>query len=124
MLYSIKLYIGITKSRYFALSISVLFILLMQLIKGAQFLNITPLFLSSVCLAAALSPSPAIVILPLTIMYASLLLQRLYFSIVVLNLIWLFVLYVSLDSPFISTHFFVQNLDGRFDALSNKVIIL
>ena len=59
----------------------------MQLIKGAQFLNITPLFLSSVCLAAALSPSPAIVILPLTIMYASLLLQRLYFSIVVLNLI-------------------------------------
>ena len=35
-----------------ALSISVLFILLMHLTNGAQFLNITPLSLSSACLAA------------------------------------------------------------------------
>ena len=39
--YSIKLYIAITMSIYCALSISVLFILLLQLVNGAQFLNIT-----------------------------------------------------------------------------------
>ena len=55
-----------------ALSTCVLFISLMQIIKGAQFLNATPLSLSSACLAAALSPSPVIVILPLTRIYASL----------------------------------------------------
>ena len=44
----------------------------MQLIKGAQFLNATPLFLSSACLAAASAPAPVIVILPLTRIYASL----------------------------------------------------
>ena len=40
-----------------ALSISILFVSLLQLVKGAQFLNITPLFLSSAYLAAALSPA-------------------------------------------------------------------
>ena len=50
---------------------SVLFILLMHLVKGTQFLNIAPLFLSSNCLAAASSPAPVIVIVPLTNMYAS-----------------------------------------------------
>ena len=55
-----------------ALSICVLFISLMQLINGAQFLNATPLSLSSACLAAASAPSPAIVIVPLTRIYASL----------------------------------------------------
>ena len=55
-----------------ALSTCVLFISLMQIIKGAQFLNATPLSLSSACRAAALSPSPVIVILPLTRIYASL----------------------------------------------------
>ena len=44
-----------------ALSICALFISLMQLMNGAQFLNATPLSLSS-CLAAALSPAPVIVI--------------------------------------------------------------
>ena len=39
---------------------------------GAQFLNITPLFISSACLAAASFSAPVIVILPLTSMYASL----------------------------------------------------
>ena len=55
---------------YSALSIWVLFILLMQLVNGAQFLNITFLF---VLFAAA--PSAAVlltVIFPLTSIYASL----------------------------------------------------
>ena len=55
-----------------ALSICLLLISLIQLINGAQFLNITPLFLSSACLAAASFPAPAIVIFPLTRIYASL----------------------------------------------------
>ena len=54
-----------------ALSISVLLISLLQLINGAQFLNITTLLLSSTCLASASSSTPVIVILPLTSMYAS-----------------------------------------------------
>ena len=43
----------ITTSMSIALCISVLFILLLQLVNGAQFLNITSLFLSPACLAAA-----------------------------------------------------------------------
>ena len=52
----------------------------MHLVNGAEFLNVTPLFLSSACLAAynctsvlpAGGPaSPVIVIVPLTCMYAS-----------------------------------------------------
>ena len=49
-----------------ALSTSVLFISLMQLVKGAQFLNVTPLSLSSACLAVVSAPAPVIVIVPLT----------------------------------------------------------
>ena len=56
----------------FALSICVLFISLMQLINGAQFLNATPLSLPSACLAAASSPAPVIVIIPQTNAYTSL----------------------------------------------------
>ena len=41
-----------------ALSTCVLFISLIQLVKGAQFLNATPLSLSSACLAAASAPAP------------------------------------------------------------------
>ena len=55
---------------YFALSKSVLFILLMQLVNGAQFLDIT--FLLSLFASA---PSAAVlltVIFPLTSIYASL----------------------------------------------------
>ena len=55
-----------------ALSMCVLFISLMQLIKGAQFLNAAPLSLPSACLAAASAPLPLIVIVPLTRIYASL----------------------------------------------------
>ena len=50
---------------------SVLFILLMHLVNGAQFLNVTPLSLSSACLAAASSPAPVIFIAPFTSMYES-----------------------------------------------------
>ena len=52
-----------------ALSICVLFFPLMQLMNGAQFLNATPLSLSSPCLAAASSPALVIFILPLTRIY-------------------------------------------------------
>ena len=47
-----------------ALSICVLFISLMHLIKGVQFLNDTPLSLSSACLTAASAPLPLISIVP------------------------------------------------------------
>ena len=67
----IKLYIGITISISWALSLSVLFILLMYLVNGAQFLNITPLFLSYNCFAVSLSPASVIAIVPFTSMYAS-----------------------------------------------------
>ena len=67
-----KLCIGITTLRYFALSTWVLFISLTQSVNGAQFVNITPLFLSSTCLAAASVPAPVLVILHLTSIYTSL----------------------------------------------------
>ena len=47
-----------------ALSTYVLFISLMQLVNGAQFLNATPLSLSSACLAATSALLPVIVIFP------------------------------------------------------------
>ena len=55
-----------------ALPTCVLFISLMKLVKGAQFLNATPFSLSSAHLAAASAPLPLIVIVPLTRIYASL----------------------------------------------------
>ena len=68
MVYSIKLYIGITTSMSLALSICVLFISLMQSVNGAQFLNTTSLFpLFGLSLACA-----AIYIVPLTGIDASL----------------------------------------------------
>ena len=48
-----------------ALSICVLLISLIQLINGAQFLNTTPLSLSSAFLAGASFPAPTIVVLNL-----------------------------------------------------------
>ena len=44
----------------------------MQSVNGSQFLNITPLFLSSGCFAASLSYVPLIVIVALTSIYTSL----------------------------------------------------
>ena len=90
---------------------SVLFILLMHLVNGAQFLNVAPLSLSSTRLTAPSSPALVIVILPLTSMHASAQSHKLDLSIEVLNVISLLV-YVPLDSSFISTQFFVLNLDG------------
>ena len=55
-----------------ALSICVLLISLMQLINGAQFLNATPLSLSSACLVAASAHAPVKVMFPLIRIYASL----------------------------------------------------
>ena len=55
---------------YFALSISALFILLTQLVNGAQFLNIT--FLLSLFAAASSAAVLLTVIFPLTSTYASL----------------------------------------------------
>ena len=97
----------------------------MQSVNGAQFLNITSLFLSSACFAAnncatvlvasgfgSGPASPAIVIVLLTSIYASLESYKLDFNIVVLNLISLLILYIPLDSSFISMQFLVLNLDG------------
>ena len=56
-----------------ALSIFMLLISLMRLVNVAQFLNATPLYLSSACLAATSAPVPQIVIFPLTRIYATLL---------------------------------------------------
>ena len=50
---------------------SVLFILLMHLVNGAQFLNANPLSLSSACLASALASAAMIVIVLFTSMYES-----------------------------------------------------
>ena len=44
----------------------------MQSVNGAQFLNITPLFLSYTHLAASSVPAPVIVVVPLTGTYPSL----------------------------------------------------
>ena len=66
-----KLFIGITISISWALSMSVLFILLMHVVNATQFLNSTPLFLSSNRFAESSSPAPVIVIGPFTSMYAS-----------------------------------------------------
>ena len=52
-----------------ALSISVIFILFLQLVIGAQFLNAAPLFISTACLFTIVSPAQVIVILPLTSTY-------------------------------------------------------
>ena len=60
---------------YFALSISVLFILLMQLVNGAQFLNITFLSVLYYLFFYAAAPSATVLLtvtFPLTSIYASL----------------------------------------------------
>ena len=89
-LYSIKLYIGITDSVSWASSTCVLFISIIQLVNGAQFLKITFLFLlfSDVsCFDVS-----GTVIVPLTVIYASLYSRKFDLIIEVLNLIWLLTL--------------------------------
>ena len=55
-----------------ALSISALFISLLQLMHRAQFWKVTHLFLSSDWLPAVSSPAPVIAVVHLTSIYASL----------------------------------------------------
>ena len=45
------------------------------------------------------------------------------FTLTVLNLVWLLVLYVPSESSFISTRFLILNLDARFAAFSKKFIV-
>ena len=88
---------------YSALSIWVLFIFLIQLVNGAQFLNITYLFL----LFATAAPAVLLTdIFLLTSIYASLQSHKLDLSIAVLNLICLLGEYAPLMSSFISMQFF------------------
>ena len=86
-LYSIKFYIGITISIFWALSTCVLFVSLMQLVNGAQFSNTYLLVLFAAASSAAMFRTA---IVPLKCMYASL--QSLKFDLIidVLNLIILF----------------------------------
>ena len=65
--YSIKLYIGITTLMSLALSICVLFISLMQLVNGAQFLNT-----NCILLFPPPAGDAATVLVPLTSIYKSL----------------------------------------------------
>ena len=93
----------------------------MQSVNGAQLLNITFLLV----LSASTSAATVLLtdIFPLATIYESLKSHKLDLSIDVLKLICLLAEYVRLDSLFISTQFFVLNLDGWFDAWSNKFSI-
>ena len=84
----------------------------MQSVNDAQFLNITPLFVSSNRFAVSFAPAPVIVIIPPTSMYTSLKSHKLHLNIEVLNSVWLLVLYVPREPSFISTQFFALNLVG------------
>ena len=84
----------------------------MQSVNSAQFLNTPCLFLSSAILTAKSAPALVIAAVPFRSLYASLLSQRLNFNIVVIDLIWLLVLHVSRATSFISTQFFVLNLNA------------
>ena len=95
---------------YCALSIPVLFILLIQIVNGAQFLNIA--FLLVLFALASAAAVLLTVIFPLTSIYASLKSHKLDLSIAALNLICLLGEYAPLMSSFISTQFLVLNLDG------------
>ena len=81
----------------------------MQLVNGAQFLNIT--FLLVLFATAPAADVLSTIIVPLTRMYASLYSHKLDFSVAVLNLICLLALYVPSESSFISAQFFVLTLD-------------
>ena len=63
-------------------------------------------------------------IFPLTSVYASLQLHKLNLSIVVLNLICSLGEFPPLMLSLISNQFLVLNLDGLFDALSNRIAIV
>ena len=121
MQYSIKFYINIKTLMSLAWSVCVLFMCLLQSVSREQFLNTTSLLLLFGFTVGG--NTGVIVIVPLTSIYASLQWYKLYFSIEVLNLVWLLVLYVLHVSSFTSTQFFVLHLVGWFLELSKKFII-
>lgn len=82
-----------------------------------QFLNIIYLFFLSATIAPVSAPCPTTVIILFISMYGSLQSQRLALSIMVLNLIWLFALYVQGSSSFTSIQFFVLNFYGWLSVL-------
>ena len=89
----------------------------MYSVNVAHFFIITLLFLSSTCCATSLSLDPLIGIFPLTIIYIYIYIYILHkFDLIteVSNLTWLLLLYVPCDLSFVSTQFFVANLDGHF----------
>ena len=107
--YSIELHIGITTSISCTSSTCTFFVPLMQLVNGAQFLNVSFLFLLfgySSCVAVLRT-----FIIPLKYIYAPLQSHKFDFIIEGLNLIWLLALYVPRDSSFISAEFLALNLD-------------
>ena len=125
----IKLYIGITVSIYSAFSTCALFISIMQLVNGAQFLNIISLLI--LFTGAAWAAFFETDLVPLTRMCASLWSHKFDLIIYVFNLLLLLLflllfsllLYDNRDSSFISTKLLVLNLDGWFSISFNKFII-
>ena len=93
----------------------------MQLVNGAQFLNIT--FLLVLFAAAAVTAVLLTVIFPLTSIYVSLQSRKLDLSIVVLSLTCLSEEYSTLTLSRISTQILVLNLYGLFDSSFNKFAI-
>ena len=92
----------------------------MQSVNKAKFSNINFLLL-------LLTASPVAVatdIVPSTSMCVSLELHKIDFNVVVLNLIWLLVLYLSRESSLTSSHFFILKFYGWCGALSNEFIII
>ena len=89
LLYSIKLYISITISRFSTLFIWALFNSLMQSVNSAQCLNITCLLFLSASIVGSIAPCLTNVIVPFTNIYVSLQSQRLDFYIIGLNLMFL-----------------------------------
>ena len=100
-----KLYFDITISKLLALSTCSLFF--SYIWQTAQSFQI--LLFYHFCLLSAVSS-----------MISNVCMHKLEFNMVVLNSFWLLVLHVTCPSLFISTQFFILNLDSWFDALSNK----
>ena len=99
----------------------VYYLFVIQSVNGAECLNNSYLLFLS---AVTFTPCPIRVMVPLISMYASLKSHKLDFNILDLNLILLLVLYVPLESSFISIQSFVLNLDGfqELDLISHYYI--
>ena len=98
-----------------------LFISLMQSVNGAQFLNIS--FLLPLFATAGGATMFGTDIVPLKSIYVSLEVHKLDFNKLVLNFIWLLVLYIPPVSSFISSQFFVLNLDVNIDVWYSVILL-